>query len=76
MEDQESPIKKREDRSWNRGAICVLAGLWSVDRDTVVYDEILAGLPPDIINTARRDGTLGWSGLSAYLKRKKSREVQ
>ena len=67
------PIMKPEDRAWNRGAICVLASLWSVDRDTVVYDEIMNNLPDDVIETARRDGTLRWSGLSAYLKRKKSR---
>lgn len=55
-----------------RGSICALGTLWAIERNTVVYDEVVEALGPlELIIQARKDGTMRWSGLSDYLKRKK-----
>ena len=58
----------------SRGAICALGTLWAIERNTVVYDEVVRALgPDDLIKQARKDGNMRWSGLSDYLKRERAR---
>lgn len=60
-----------------RGAICAIGTLWAIERNTVVYDEVVSALgPDDLVKQARKDGTMRWSGLSGYLKRKKAQTRQ
>lgn len=56
-----------------RGAICALGTLWAIQRDTVVFDEVVEALgPDDLVKQARKDGNMRWSGLSDYLIRNKA----
>jgi len=68
---QDRPFKKRNIER-DRGCIIALGTLWSIDRDTMVYDQIVEALgPDDLIVQARKDGNMRWSGLSDYLRRNK-----
>lgn len=70
------PISERErirrvER--DRGSIIALGTLWAIDKDTVVYDHVVDALgPDDLIDQARKDGNMRWSGLSDYIRRHKS----
>ena len=63
--------RMHDDRALCRGYICALAALALWDQDTI-FDNIVKayGNPEALIDQARRDRAMRWSGLSGYLQRR------
>lgn len=56
-------------RAWLRGVTAALAPLAQFGEDTI-YDEVVSSVgSEDVIQQARRDGAMRWSGLSRYVRR-------
>ena len=61
--------EQREKREWYRGFIAALAPLAQFEEDTI-YDEVVCTVnEEELIQQARKDGAMKWSGLTEYRKR-------
>lgn len=62
-----------DDRTWCRGFTAALAALAPYGEDTI-FDEVVEsfGAPKVLIDQARKDRAMRWSGLSGYVRRRAS----
>jgi len=59
----------QEKQAWYRGFIAALAPLAPFEEDTI-YDEVVNTVDEaELIQQARKDGAMRWSGLSRYVRR-------
>ena len=70
----QNPTKATDHRAWRRGYTAALAALSPAGEDTI-FDEVVdaSGEPDALIDRARKDGAMRWSGLSGYVRREKER---
>lgn len=55
---------------WMRGYIAALAALAQFEEDTM-YDEVVDAAGGGLVEQARKDGAMRWSGLTGYVRRQR-----
>ena len=72
MMNERHRARDARHRTWLRGYIAALAALAPFNQDTIYDTVVREGEEEAMIYQARRDGAMGWSGLTGYVRRTKA----